>query len=109
MMPAVSTVLEVHDVHKRYRAVKAVDGLSFDVGAGEIVALLGPNGAGKTTTVRMINGIIPPDAGSIAATGSTATRRPGWAALKTPPTAAARRFRSTAPCSRWKNWRTCPV
>jgi ABC-2 type transport system ATP-binding protein len=79
MMIAVSTVLEVHDVRKHYRAVKAVDGLSFRVTAGEIVALLGPNGAGKTTTLRMINGIIPPDSGSIALNveGARGVVRPG--------------------------------
>ncbi len=72
-------VLEVCEVRKHYRAVKAVDGLSFQVAAGEIVALLGPNGAGKTTTVRMINGIIPPDAGSIRLhiEGASGHVRPG--------------------------------
>ena len=41
----------------------AVDGLTFDVAAGEVVALLGPNGAGKTTTVRLLNGLLSPDRG----------------------------------------------
>lgn len=72
-------VLQVRDVHKRYRAVAAVSGLSFEVAAGEIVALLGPNGAGKTTTFRMISGIIPPDAGSIMLNveGASGIVRPG--------------------------------
>ena len=52
MMTAISTLVDVRDVRKHYRSVKAVDGLSFQVAAAEIVALLGPNGAGKTTTVR---------------------------------------------------------
>jgi ABC-2 type transport system ATP-binding protein len=59
------TVLEVRAVEKRFATVRAVDGISFDVRAGELFALLGPNGAGKTTLVRMLAGILRPDAGSI--------------------------------------------
>jgi ABC-2 type transport system ATP-binding protein len=58
-------VLRVHTVEKTFGRVKAVDGLSFDVARGEIFALLGPNGAGKTTTIRMLVGIIRPDAGTV--------------------------------------------
>jgi ABC-2 type transport system ATP-binding protein len=58
-------ILRVDAVEKEFDRVKAVDGLSFDVRAGEIFALLGPNGAGKTTTVRMLTGIIQPDRGAI--------------------------------------------
>jgi ABC-2 type transport system ATP-binding protein len=47
----------------------AVDGLSFAVAAGEFYALLGPNGAGKTTTLRMIAGLLAPDAGTIVIDG----------------------------------------
>ena len=47
----------------------AVDGVSFDVGAGQIVGLLGPNGAGKTTTINMILGVLEPSAGSIGIEG----------------------------------------
>lgn len=43
--------------------VRAVDGLSFQVGPGEVYGLLGPNGAGKTTTLRMVLGLLTPDAG----------------------------------------------
>jgi len=46
-------------------AVKAVDGLELDVRNGEIFGFIGPNGAGKTTTIKMINGILAPDAGSV--------------------------------------------
>jgi ABC-2 type transport system ATP-binding protein len=58
-------ILRVHAVEKTFGRVKAVDGLSFDVARGEIFALLGPNGAGKTTTIRMLVGIIRPDAGTV--------------------------------------------
>lgn len=59
------SVLSVSDVHKTFDAVRAVNGLSFTVGRGEIFALLGPNGAGKSTMVRMLMGILRPDAGTI--------------------------------------------
>ncbi|MGE5175278.1 MAG: ATP-binding cassette domain-containing protein [Hyphomicrobiales bacterium] len=51
---------------KRFGAVRAVDGLSFDVAPGETFALIGPNGAGKTTTLKLLLGLVRPDAGSIA-------------------------------------------
>ena len=47
-------VVSVHDLHKSYGQIKAVDGVSFDVQEREIFALLGPNGAGKTTTVEIL-------------------------------------------------------
>jgi ABC-2 type transport system ATP-binding protein len=56
---------------KRYDKVVAVDGLDLEVSAGECFGLLGPNGAGKTTTVEIIQGIIPPDAGSVEVLGLT--------------------------------------
>lgn len=59
------TVLEVRDIEKTFSTVRAVDGLSFSVGEGEIFSLLGPNGAGKTTAVRMLVGITHPDSGSV--------------------------------------------
>lgn len=58
-------LIEVQEVGKSFRAVRAVNGVSFDVKAGEIFALLGPNGAGKSTLVRMMIGMLPPDHGSI--------------------------------------------
>lgn len=58
-------LLDVHNVKKSFSTVKAVDEVSFRVGKGQIFALLGPNGAGKTTIVRMLLGLIQPDAGEI--------------------------------------------
>ncbi|MDO8836315.1 MAG: ATP-binding cassette domain-containing protein [Vicinamibacterales bacterium] len=57
--------LSVEHVRKQFRSVTAVDDLSFDVTPGEVFALLGPNGAGKTTMVRLLLGIMKPDAGRI--------------------------------------------
>src|ERR1700736_4879667 len=61
--------LTVHGLERRYGAVKAVDGISFEVAAGEIFGLLGPNGAGKTTTQESILGLVRPDAGRIEIEG----------------------------------------
>jgi ABC-2 type transport system ATP-binding protein len=58
-MPAIET----RDLTRRFPHGTALDHLTLDVEAGEVLALLGPNGAGKTTTVRLLNGILGPDEG----------------------------------------------
>jgi len=58
-------LLEVIDLEVRYGAIRAIKGISFHVGEGEIVALLGANGAGKTTTQKTISGMLRPAAGEI--------------------------------------------
>jgi ABC-2 type transport system ATP-binding protein len=64
-------VIELRHVSKSYNKgkVKAVDDLSLAVNPGEIFGFLGPNGAGKTTTIKMIVGLLRPDAGTIAVDG----------------------------------------
>jgi ABC-2 type transport system ATP-binding protein len=57
-------IIEVNDLHRSFGGQRAVDGLTFTVEPGEVFGLLGPNGAGKTTTVRLLNGILPPSAGT---------------------------------------------
>src|SRR3990170_4157419 len=59
------SVLEVKNLSKHFKKVKAVDGISFSVKEGEIVGLLGPNGAGKTTTIHMLLGVLTPTSGRI--------------------------------------------
>jgi len=61
---------------KSFPGVRAVDSLSFDVRAGEIFGLVGPDGAGKTTTLRMLAGILPPDAGAASVAGCDVVRYP---------------------------------
>lgn len=64
-----SAMVEVRNVKKYFKTVRAVDGLSFRVKEGQFLALLGPNGAGKTTMVEMIEGIQHQDAGEILVDG----------------------------------------
>ncbi|MDF1826426.1 MAG: ABC transporter ATP-binding protein [Verrucomicrobiales bacterium] len=64
-----SPVLQVTDLTKAFGEVRSVDGISFEVGKGEILGLLGANGAGKTTAINMILGIVTPSAGSVQVFG----------------------------------------
>jgi ABC-2 type transport system ATP-binding protein len=56
-------------VRRAAREVRAVDGISFEVAAGEVVGFLGPNGAGKTTTLKMLSGLLHPTAGRVDVLG----------------------------------------
>ncbi|MEO8847874.1 MAG: ABC transporter ATP-binding protein, partial [Casimicrobiaceae bacterium] len=56
--------IDVHDLHKRFGGKEVVNGLSIVVQRGEIFGFLGPNGSGKTTSIRMMCGLLTPDAGS---------------------------------------------
>jgi len=83
------TVIEVHDLAKAYKTalgrplVRALDGVSFTVRAGELFGLLGPNGAGKTTTVKILLGLTPATAGEarihgLPVTNPESRRRVGY-------------------------------
>ncbi len=63
------TAIEVRDLKKRYGETVAVDGISFEVGRGEVLGLLGPNGAGKTTTVECLLGLRTADSGTVRVLG----------------------------------------
>jgi ABC-2 type transport system ATP-binding protein len=64
-------------VRRKSREVRAVDGVTFDVAAGEVVGFLGPNGAGKTTTLKMLAGLLHPSAGAASVLGHVPWRRAG--------------------------------
>jgi putative spermidine/putrescine transport system ATP-binding protein/putrescine transport system ATP-binding protein len=71
MQTSPESVIEFHNVVKRFGQTAAVDGVTFSVGAGETVSLLGPSGCGKTTTLRLISGFEDPDEGVIEIAGES--------------------------------------
>jgi ABC-2 type transport system ATP-binding protein len=68
-MLAAMAIIEVRRLAKRFGSVTAVSDLSFEVKAGTVTGFLGPNGAGKTTTLRMLLGLVTPDAGTATING----------------------------------------
>ena len=62
-------MLRCTDLHKSYGSLKAVDGITFEIRAGETYGLLGPNGAGKTTVISIIAGVLEADTGAVALEG----------------------------------------
>lgn len=63
------TTIVARDLHKWYGASQALNGISFEVAPGEVLAILGPNGAGKTTTVEILQGYLPPSRGEVSVLG----------------------------------------
>ena len=70
------SVISVQHLTKRFGSHVAVDDLSFEVRAGEVLGFLGPNGAGKTTTMRMVTGFLPPSRGSVTIDGCDLLKEP---------------------------------
>ena len=68
--------IQVQDMHKHFGDLRAVDGVSFDVQAGEVFSLLGPNGAGKTTLISMLSCLLRPEAGDAQVLGHSIRRDP---------------------------------
>jgi ABC-2 type transport system ATP-binding protein len=68
--------IQVQDLHKNFDDVYAVQGVSFDVQAGEILSLLGPNGAGKSTIISMLSCLLEPTQGDALVMGHSITREP---------------------------------
>ena len=76
MLLKMSVMVEVKDLVKTYDDRNVVDGVSFDVKAGEIFGILGPNGAGKTTTLEMIETLRPIDGGTAKVDGIDVAKNP---------------------------------
>ena len=70
-----SALLEVRNISRSFQSTRAVDGVSFELRAGEILGLIGPNGAGKSTLFNLIAGVMPPTSGDIIVDGVAIT---GW-------------------------------
>jgi branched-chain amino acid transport system ATP-binding protein len=70
--------LEVRDIHLNFGGVKALNGVSFHVNDGEILAIIGPNGAGKTCLINCISGFYKPQRGEIVFQGKEITRLPAY-------------------------------
>jgi branched-chain amino acid transport system ATP-binding protein len=71
-----AVILSAHGLTRHFGGLKAVDGVDFDLQAGEIHALIGPNGAGKTTFVGLLSGRVPVQSGTITLDGRDITRLP---------------------------------
>ncbi len=70
-------LLEVHDLHTSYGAIKALNGVSFTVDHGQVISLIGANGAGKSTTLNTVSGVLKPTRGRVIFDGVDIT---GWRA-----------------------------
>jgi ABC-2 type transport system ATP-binding protein len=66
-------MIEIHDLHKRFRKTEAVCGLTLSVPAGQVTAFLGPNGAGKSTTIKCLLNLHRPDSGTATVLGIDST------------------------------------
>lgn len=66
-------LLQVHELKKYFRGLRAVDGASLDVNQGDLLGLIGPNGSGKTTLLNMLSGHLEPDSGDVVLEGSIVT------------------------------------
>ncbi|MBN1135114.1 MAG: ABC transporter ATP-binding protein [Anaerolineae bacterium] len=68
--------IQVQDLHKRFGDIQAVQGISFEVQAGQIFSLLGPNGAGKSTTISILSCLLQPTSGDALVMGHSVLREP---------------------------------
>jgi len=69
-------MIEIKNLSKRFGALTAVDDVSFNVEAGQVLGFLGPNGAGKSTTMKMITGFLAPSSGTVSVCGHDVERQP---------------------------------
>lgn len=100
-----TAILELRQLARSFGGVRAVNDLSFEVKAGEILGLIGPNGAGKTTIVNLISGFIKPSSGTVLLGGVDVT---GVAPYRLTRLGLVRTFQSTTVfggCTVWENAR----
>jgi ABC-2 type transport system ATP-binding protein len=71
------SIIDVHNLSKHFKALRAVDGISFSVKEGEVFGFLGPNGAGKTTTINILCTLLTPTGGQAEIAGFDCVRNPG--------------------------------
>jgi len=91
-----AVALELRGVGRRFKGLKAVEDVSFEVRSGEIVGLIGPNGAGKTTLLSMLSGFLPASSGSVVAFGVDIK---GLAPHRVARQGIVRSFQQTAVCA----------
>ena len=75
-------MLEIKDLNVYYGVIQALQGISFEVNEGEVIALIGANGAGKTTTLHTLTGLISAKSGSIVLDGKDITKTPAHKIVK---------------------------
>ncbi len=75
-------MLALRDIHSYYGNIHALQGITIEVGRGEIVTLIGANGAGKTTTLKTISGLLPPRTGTVTFDGQDISRTPAHQLVK---------------------------
>jgi ABC-type branched-subunit amino acid transport system ATPase component len=73
---AASPLLQVENLRKHFRGVRALDGVSLSVSRGEILGLIGPNGSGKTTLLNVVSGVLRPTSGTVRVAGQVAVNLP---------------------------------
>ena len=76
MSASASPIIQANGLTKRFGKLVAANGVTLDVGAGEVFGFLGPNGAGKTTTIRMLTGLVRPTSGSALVAGFDVVAEP---------------------------------
>ena len=74
--PEIEPIIQVDGLRKSYNDLIAVNGVSFEVGSGEVFGILGPNGAGKTTTVEILEGMRSADSGMALVNGIDVQKDP---------------------------------
>ncbi|MHA2232917.1 MAG: ATP-binding cassette domain-containing protein, partial [Candidatus Hodarchaeales archaeon] len=93
--PEENILLEVRNLSKHFEGLKAVDNVSFSLGAGELVGIIGPNGAGKTTLFNVLTGFLKPEEGSSVIFGGKDVTN--WSTFKMAKIGMARTFQLVKP------------